>query len=80
MQKAPSGNFRKVMVELNSYEFAQLYGGYNQMIEQIDQMLKRIIKEQQTIRRAELNTLQAQIKPHFYTTHWIPSPPWPCRA
>ncbi|WP_251035172.1 sensor histidine kinase [Paenibacillus polymyxa] len=65
MQKAPSGNFRKVTVELNSYEFAQLYGGYNQMIEQIDEMLKRIIQEQQTIRRAELNTLQAQIKPHF---------------
>ncbi|MEK3705748.1 sensor histidine kinase [Paenibacillus sp. FSL R7-0198] len=65
MQKAPSGNFRKVTVELNSYEFEQLYGGYNQMIEQIDQMLKRIIQEQQTIRRAELNTLQAQIKPHF---------------
>ncbi|WP_411735650.1 sensor histidine kinase [Paenibacillus sp. M2] len=65
MQKAPSGNFRKVTVELNSYEFEQLYGGYNQMIEQIDQMLKRIIQEQQTIRRAELNTLQAQSKPHF---------------
>ncbi|MDT0125513.1 sensor histidine kinase [Paenibacillus sp. RRE4] len=65
MQKAPSGNFRKVKVELNSYEFKQLYSGYNQMIEQIEQMLSRIIQEQQTIRRAELNTLQAQIKPHF---------------
>nr|WP_261771708.1 sensor histidine kinase [Paenibacillus xylanexedens] len=65
MQKAPSGNFRKVKVELNSYEFEQLYSGYNQMIEQIEQMLSRIIREQQTIRRAELNTLQAQIKPHF---------------
>lgn len=65
MQKAPSGNFRKVKVELNSYEFEQLYSGYNQMIEQIEQMLTRIIQEQQTIRRAELNTLQAQIKPHF---------------
>ncbi|WP_244213977.1 cache domain-containing sensor histidine kinase [Paenibacillus barcinonensis] len=65
MQKAPSGNFRKVKVELNSSEFEQLYSGYNQMIEQIEQMLKRIIQEQQTIRRVELNTLQAQIKPHF---------------
>ncbi|MGO4531235.1 histidine kinase [Paenibacillus sp. 2TAF8] len=65
MQKAPSGNFRKVKVELNSYEFEQLYSGYNQMIEQIEQMLRRIIQEQQMIRRAELNTLQAQIKPHF---------------
>ncbi|CAI6084925.1 hypothetical protein PAECIP112173_04448 [Paenibacillus sp. JJ-100] len=65
MQKAPSGNFRKVQVELNSYEFEQLYSGYNQMIEQIEEMLRRMIQEQQTIRRAELNTLQAQIKPHF---------------
>lgn len=65
MNKAPSGNFRKVNVELNSYEFEQLFIGYNQMIEQIEQMLKRIIEEQNTLRKAELNTLQAQIKPHF---------------
>lgn len=65
MNKAPSGNLRKVNVELNSYEFEQLYKGHNDMIEQIDQMLKRIIEEQSTLRKAELNTLQAQIKPHF---------------
>lgn len=65
MNKAPSGNLRKVKLELNSYEFEQLFIGYNDMIEQIDQMLKRIIEEQNTIRKAELNTLQAQIKPHF---------------
>ncbi|SEL81547.1 sensor histidine kinase [Paenibacillus sp. OK003] len=65
MNKAPSGNFRKVNMELNSYEFKQLFRGYNQMIEQMDQMLKRKLEEQKTIRRAELNTLQAQIKPHF---------------
>ncbi|WP_247681795.1 sensor histidine kinase [Paenibacillus sp. Marseille-P2973] len=65
MNKAPSGNFMKVNVELNSYEFEQLYNGYNQMIEQIDQLLKRVIEEQRTIRKAELSTLQSQIKPHF---------------
>nr|WP_229522036.1 histidine kinase [Paenibacillus monticola] len=65
MNKAPSGNFRKVNVELNSYEFEQLFRGHNDMIEQIEQMLKRIIEEQNTLRKAELNTLQAQIKPHF---------------
>ncbi|WP_440115348.1 cache domain-containing sensor histidine kinase [Paenibacillus sp. QZ-Y1] len=65
MNKAPSGNFRKVNVELNSYEFEQLFKGYNQMIEQMDQMLKRKMEEQKMIRRAELSTLQAQIKPHF---------------
>lgn len=65
MNKAPSGNFLKVNVERNIYEFEQLFNGYNHMIEEIDQLLTRIIEEQKTIRKAELNTLQSQIKPHF---------------
>ena len=65
MNRAPSGNFMKVSAERNSFEMEQLYDGYNQMIEQIDQLLKRVIEEQKTIRRAELNALQSQIKPHF---------------
>ncbi|PZD95264.1 sensor histidine kinase [Paenibacillus sambharensis] len=65
MNKAPSGHFMKVNAELNSYEFDQLFNGYNHMIERMDQLLKRIIEEQNTLRKAELNTLQAQIKPHF---------------
>ncbi|GAA0404971.1 sensor histidine kinase [Paenibacillus motobuensis] len=65
MNKAPSGNFMKVNAEQNSFELEQLYNGYNQMIEQIDQLLKRVIEEQKTIRKAELNALQSQIKPHF---------------
>lgn len=65
MNKAPSGNFMKVTTEPNSFELEQLYNGYNRMIEQIDQLLKRVIEEQKTIRKAELNALQSQIKPHF---------------
>lgn len=65
MNKAPSGNLRKVNVELNSYEFEQLFIGYNNMIQQIDQMVVEMMEEQNTIRRAELGALQAQIKPHF---------------
>ncbi|GJM78360.1 hypothetical protein HMSSN139_08560 [Paenibacillus sp. HMSSN-139] len=65
MNKAPSGNFMKVNAEQNSFELEQLYNGYNRMIEQIDQLLKRVIEEQKTIRKAELNALQSQIKPHF---------------
>ncbi|MBW4840437.1 MAG: sensor histidine kinase, partial [Paenibacillaceae bacterium] len=65
MNKAPSGNFMKVTTEPNSFELEQLYHGYNRMIEQIDQLLKRVIEEQKTIRKAELNVLQSQIKPHF---------------
>ncbi|WP_236570413.1 cache domain-containing sensor histidine kinase [Paenibacillus sp. An7] len=65
MNRAQSGNFMKINVELNSYEFEQLYNGYNHMIEKIDQLLKRMMEEQKTIRKAELNVLQSQIKPHF---------------
>ena len=65
MNKAPSGNLRKVNVELNSYEFEQLFIGYNDMIQQIEQMVAEMMEEQNTIRRAELGALQAQIKPHF---------------
>jgi len=65
MNKAPSGNFMKVNVERNIYEFEQLFNGYNQMIEEMNDLLTRIIEEQKTIRKAELNTLQSQIKPHF---------------
>ncbi|GIP49036.1 histidine kinase [Paenibacillus sp. J53TS2] len=65
MNKAPSGNFMKVTTEPSSFELEQLYNGYNRMIEQIDQLLKRVIEEQKTIRKAELNALQSQIKPHF---------------
>lgn len=65
MNKAPSGNLRKVNVELSSYEFEQLFIGYNDMIQQIEQMVAEMIEEQNTIRRAELGALQAQIKPHF---------------
>ncbi|WP_438434989.1 cache domain-containing sensor histidine kinase [Gorillibacterium sp. sgz500922] len=65
MNKAPSGSFMKVNSEQKSFELQQLYNGYNHMIEQIDQLLKRMMEEQKTIRRAELNALQSQIKPHF---------------
>lgn len=65
MSKATSGSFIKVNVEPGSFELEQLYNGYNHMIEQIDQLLKRMIEEQKTIRKAELNALQSQIKPHF---------------
>ncbi|MBD7969453.1 histidine kinase [Paenibacillus sp. Sa2BVA9] len=65
MNRAQSGNFMKINLELNSYEFEQLYNGYNHMIEKIDQLLKHMMEEQKTIRKAELNALQSQIKPHF---------------
>ncbi|HEX2927869.1 MAG TPA: histidine kinase [Ruminiclostridium sp.] len=65
MKNAQKGNFVEVTTKPNNYEFETLFIGYNNMIGQIDQLLKRVIDEQRTIRKAELKTLQAQIKPHF---------------
>lgn len=65
MKNAQNGDFEEVKTKPNSYEFEKLFVGYNKMIGQIDQLLKRVIDEQRTIRKAELKTLQAQIKPHF---------------
>lgn len=65
MKKVNQGDFCEIKIKPNSDEFQQLFDGYNNMIRQINQLLEKIIQEQKTIRKAELNTLQAQIKPHF---------------
>lgn len=65
MKNANEGRFIEVKVQPQNYEFGQLFNGYNAMIRQINKLLDKIIEEQKTIRKAELNTLQAQIKPHF---------------
>src|SRR5690606_29016979 len=65
MQGTRNNKFAKIKTIPKNEEFGQLFIGYNQMIEQINQLLKRIIDEQNTIRKAELSALQAQIKPHF---------------
>lgn len=65
MKKANQENLCEIDIKPNSDEFQQLFDGYNIMIKQINQLLEKIIQEQKTIRKAELNTLQAQIKPHF---------------
>ena len=65
MKNVTEGRFVEVKVHPKNYEFEQLFLGYNTMIRQINELLNKILEEQKTIRKAELNTLQAQIKPHF---------------
>jgi two-component system, sensor histidine kinase YesM len=65
MKSADYGKFHEIGTKPNSYEFRQLYDGYNKMIGQINQLLAKTIQEQKIIRKSELNMLQAQIKPHF---------------
>lgn len=46
-------------------EFLKLRDGYNAMIVKNKGLVERVIKEQKTKRKAELEVLHAQIKPHF---------------
>lgn len=56
-------------------DFRQLADGFNEMIDEIQNLMVQVKTEQHQIEQIKLNALQAQIKPHFlYNTleciHW----------
>lgn len=65
MKVTEEGEFRPACVAPYEDEIAQLQSAYNSMVEKIRQLLKAKIQEQKLLRKAELSTLQEQIKPHF---------------
>ncbi|WP_207642385.1 sensor histidine kinase [Pseudobacteroides cellulosolvens] len=65
MKGVQKGEFKEVDIRVGSNEIGQLRDGYNMMIYEIQQLIDRVITEQRIKRKAELNVLQAQIKPHF---------------
>jgi two-component system sensor histidine kinase YesM len=65
MKGVQKGEFKEVDIHAGSNEIGQLRDGYNIMIYEIQQLIDRVITEQKIKRKAELNVLQAQIKPHF---------------
>lgn len=65
MKGVEKGQFNEVSIKAGKDEIGQLRDGYNIMILEIQNLIKRVITEQKVKRKAELNVLQAQIKPHF---------------
>ncbi len=65
MKKVEQGEFERVDISTGNDEFAQLQNTYNMMIVEIRKLIDRVVEEQKTKRKAELDVLQAQIKPHF---------------
>lgn len=57
--------FEPVTIKTGNDEIGQLKENYNLMINEIQQLIKKVIDEQQTTRKAELSVLYEQIKPHF---------------
>ncbi|WP_195263731.1 sensor histidine kinase [Clostridium sp. 1001275B_160808_H3] len=48
-----------------SNEFGELGHSFNHMVSEIKKLINMVYKEQRSKRKAEMETLQAQIKPHF---------------
>lgn len=65
MRAVENGEFKKVSVGTGNDEIVKLKNVYNTMIFKIENLIEQIMDEQKTKRKAELNVLQAQIKPHF---------------
>ncbi len=65
MKAVESGQFDIVEMETGNDEIGKLKNGYNLMVIEIKNLIGRIVTEQKTKRKAELNVLQEQIKPHF---------------
>ncbi len=65
MKGVEKGEFNEVNIKVRGDEIGQLRDGYNIMILEIQKLIKHVIAEQKIKRKAELDVLQAQIKPHF---------------
>ena len=65
MNAAQEGSYNEIAASESSLEFELLYENYNKMMQRMKMMHERHMEEQDTIRKAELNVLQAQINPHF---------------
>ncbi|QGQ97719.1 HAMP domain-containing protein [Paenibacillus psychroresistens] len=65
MKGIENNEFNEVKIKAGNNELGRLRDGYNIMIQEIQKQIKNVIEEQRIKRKAELNVLQAQIKPHF---------------
>lgn len=65
MKDVKNGNFNEVQMHTGTDEIGMLKDVYNLMISEIRKLFENIVSEQHAKRKAELEALQLQIKPHF---------------
>ena len=65
MKSVEQGEFKKAEIAAGKDEVGLLKDRYNIMVEEIQKLFQKTIEDQKLKRKAELNMLQAQIKPHF---------------
>lgn len=65
MKGVEHGDFKKVEIDTGDNEIGSLRDAYNIMITEIQHLIDKVVTEEKIKRKAELDVLQAQIKPHF---------------
>ena len=59
------GKLQKIEVPLPKNELGMLEEEYNNMIEHVNDLIKRLIEKEKVLQNAEMRVLHEQIKPHF---------------
>lgn len=65
MKSTENGQLCKAEELGRNDELGYLVHTYNSMVEQLDELIKKVREEEKELRIAEKNSLQAQINPHF---------------
>jgi len=70
-QTAGHGELKQVLPE-EVGEFSYLYRGFNEMSQQLSELIAQVYEQQLLLKKAELKQLQAQIAPHFlYNSYFL---------
>lgn len=65
MEGAAKGNLDIYVPIKGNDEISQLYRSFDKMVKDIKSLLSTVIDDQESLKRSEFKTLQAQINPHF---------------
>jgi len=60
-----SGWLKKIDAKMPNNEIGRLAESYNDMIEYLHELIKRLLENEKNVQKAEMRILQEQIKPHF---------------
>lgn len=65
MAKVQNGWLHRVSMNVSDDEIGLLKNSYNAMLIEINQLIEELLQKEKTLRMAELDALQEQMKPHF---------------